>query len=114
MNGDKKVFTWMQPRDKPKWSRIDYFLISESLRTKCLKSEILPSISTDHSLITLECNLQECKRGPGLWKFNNELLEDPKFVEETTQLLQKFKETYSFMEPIQKWELLKFEVAHLS
>ena len=70
-NPEKRFFTWMKCGDRLSWSRIDYFLISQSLCSNCCKAEIIPSVQTDHSMITLEISTTDNKRGPGCWKFNN-------------------------------------------
>ena len=58
-------------------SRIDFFVISCSL-SSCVKNvEIRTSIEADHKSVFLNIEVKnEFIRGPGLWKFNNTLLED--------------------------------------
>ena len=63
-------------------SRLDFWLISVQLQyhVKCVK--IAPGESSDHSIISLELELVEShKRGKGLWKFNNDLLTGPIYVQ---------------------------------
>ena len=43
---------------------------------KVTKADIEPGIKSDHSVISLEVELTGNKRGPGLWRFNNSLLEN--------------------------------------
>ena len=106
-NNDKKVFTWMNKEGN--WSRIDYFLISESLNPRCMEATIEPSICTDHSLITLSIDTSLSKRGPGVWKFNNELLNDTHFTEEMHKVIQGTKRISEHMSDTDAWELMKFE-----
>ena len=58
-------------------SRTDFFVISRSL-SSCVKNvEIRTSIAPDHKSVFLNVKVKkEFIRGPGLWKFNNTLLED--------------------------------------
>ena len=58
-------------------SRIDYFLIPCSLFCDVRQAEIRISTAPDHNAIFLSIRFKsEFNRGPGLWKFNNTLLED--------------------------------------
>ena len=61
-------------------SRIDFFVISRSL-SSCVKNvEIRTSIAPDHKSVFLNIEVKnEFIRGPGLWKFNNNLLEDESY-----------------------------------
>ena len=109
-NPDKKTFTYMSSKDKVAWSRIDYFLISESLNTNCMDSSIEASVSTDHSLIAVNFATSLQPRGPGIWKFNNTLLQDNQFVQKLKELVKDCKRIYNYMNPTEFWELLKFEM----
>ena len=70
-NPERKCFTWMKGKEKVTWSRIDFFLVSQSLNNSCINVEISPSIQSDHSLISMEMAVDESKRGPGIWRLNN-------------------------------------------
>ena len=58
-------------------------------------ANIISGYRTDHSAITLKLKLHENERGRGYWKFNNSLLKDKKFVEETKQVIDEVKRTYA-------------------
>ena len=63
-------------------SRIDYFLILRSLSCDVKQAEIRISIAPDHNAIFLSIDVKnDFNRGPGLWKFNNTLLEDNNYKE---------------------------------
>ena len=113
-NPDRKCFTWMKGKDKLSWSRIDYFLISETLSNVCTDAEIFPSVQTDHSLITINISVSSNRRGRGTWKFNNSLLNDEEFCINMVDTLQHIKQTYEYLSKTEKWELLKFEAARTS
>ena len=72
-----KSFTYVSKSLNLK-SRIDYFrLISRSLSCDVWQAEIRISTAPDHNAIFLSIDVKsEFSRGPGLWKFNNTLLED--------------------------------------
>ena len=79
-NPNRKRFTWRS--EKPcKASRLDYFLISEDILSLNPKSDILNSYKSDHNIIKLSISKSVQKRGKGLWKFNNALLENGDFVD---------------------------------
>lgn len=64
-------------------SRIDYMIISRTIVENQVVNNIdlKPGVLSDHSLVNLEVRLFACKGGPGLWRFNNSLIEDRVFVE---------------------------------
>ena len=113
-NPDTKYYTWMRPNRRDTWSRIDYFLVSESLSSSCISSQIKPCIISDHSLISLSVSTSECKRGPGVWKFNNELLEDETFCNELKQLVLGSIRVYHYLNAFEFWELLKTQIREFS
>ena len=53
-----------------------------------MNSGIDPGLS-DHNFITLDLELSSESRGPGLWRFNNKLLEDSVFVEDVYAEINK-------------------------
>ena len=108
-NPDSKCYTWMKGRDKLSWSRIDYFLISSTLCNMCVETDIVPSIQTDHSMISITLSFIDCKRGPGTWKFNNSFLSDEKFCDKMQMVLETTASNYHYLNGIDRWELLKFE-----
>ena len=61
-------------------SRIDFFLVARPLTNWVLNIETKASNAPDHKAIKLTLKLLEEKRGPGLWKFNNSLVEDEEYV----------------------------------
>ena len=93
-------------------SRIDFFLISRPLSSCVKNTEIRTSIAPDHKSIFLNIEVgNEFSRGPGLWKFNNTLLEDENYkilIEfYYPQILVKYRE----VEDKQiLWELIKMEL----
>ena len=76
-----KSFTYESKTLKLK-SRIDFFLVSRLISFDVLKAEIRTSITPDHKSVFLSVEIKsEFKRGPGLRKFNNTLLEDENYNE---------------------------------
>ena len=72
-------------------------------------TSIRPGYQTDHSIPTIELNFHESQRGPGYWKFNVSLLDDPDYVSQLDSLLdiqlgQEAKDVKT------KWELAKLTI----
>ena len=61
-------------------SRIDFFLVAHCL-SKCLVNiQTKVSNAPDHNAIKLSLEPSEERQGPGLWKFNNALVDDEEYV----------------------------------
>ena len=73
-NPTERSFTWNQ-RDPLVLSRLDYWLISNSVSDNVCDVDTIPSIKTDHSTIKIEFkNVGDGVKGPELWKLNCSLL----------------------------------------
>ena len=81
INPTKRDYTLIRNNPVSK-SRIDFFLISQSLIYSKVKprAKILDGYLSDHKLITLSVNISNVDIGKGYWKFNNSLLKEEKFV----------------------------------
>ena len=53
------------------------------------KLQLAPSVKSYHHMLVLGMSLQEEKKGPGTWKFNNTLLEDRSYVAEVINEIRK-------------------------
>ena len=111
-NPDKKYFTWMKHHARNTWSRIDYFLVSASSVTKCVECNILANVTSDHSLVTLDIDIAVTKRGPGVWKLNDELLSDTEFVDHLKSCIETLCKCYAFMDSLERWEIIKSEIRY--
>lgn len=95
--------------------RLDYFLISDSLFDQVVDTDIIPSIRSDHSAITLEFqNIPISKKGPNIWKFNVNLLEDTHYTKEMKSNLKSWINKYDIEDKQLKWELIKYEIRKYS
>ena len=90
-------------------SRLDYFLISESFLQHVKKVGSSASITPDHKTIYIDLTLpQNIIRGPGVWKFNNSLLNDEDYIFKIVQLIPRLREKYSQLEDKSLvWQLMK-------
>ncbi len=80
-----KMFTWHNSQNKH--SRLDYFLLSSDLANSIDAAIIKPGYKSDHSIVEINLTLSNHQRGPGIWKFNNSLLQDNTFIEETKRCI---------------------------
>ena len=80
-NADKRQYTWWQERPLVQ-RRLDFWLINDCMQDFIENSDIIPSIKSDYSAITLQINSIEDKvRGPSHWMFNSILLEGDTYIE---------------------------------
>ena len=115
-NPDKMCYTWR--RKSPLIQcRLDYFLTSVHLQENVISSNIIPGVKSDHSAINLDIktNLEGLKRGPGYWKFNTSLLNDPNYTNMLKQNIVKWKQEYKNIDDGKlKWELFKYNIRKTS
>ena len=93
-NGDRKQFSWRKS-NPVKCSRIDYFLVSQSILNKTASCEILPAYRSDHSRVSLRLNLTSQPRGRGLWKFNCSLLKDLTYLNIVKETIRNVVHEYA-------------------
>ena len=94
--------------------RLDYIFISNKLQEFSNDTNIIPAFKTHHSsfLATIS-NYNFFKPGPGLWKFNNSLINDETFTNTFKNVIQNMineLNTNTSLDNQLKWELLKYEI----
>ncbi|KAL9964620.1 hypothetical protein ACROYT_G028283 [Oculina patagonica] len=110
-NPDKRQFTWRQKRPRVQ-RRLDYWLINDGLQDFIEHAEIIPSIKSDHSAITLQINTIEDKvRGPSHWVFNSSLLEDDSYIDLICSSLKVWLKEFEDIHDKQLlWDLVKYRI----
>lgn len=110
-NKDKRCFTWTAQHitnDTIIRTRIDKFLISNSLNQHVLDTSIKPFQHSDHDGIWLSLNFDQVKRGPGYWHFNNDLLSNAAFECEINDFWISWNTKYEdFADPLLWWDRAK-------
>ena len=97
--------------------RLDYIFVSQNFHEITMHKEILNAISTDHSpaLCSLQ-SLNQCQKGPVLWKFNNSLVCNEEYVLRLKEFINKvmgeLNHSNQFCDQV-KWELLKYEIGFM-
>ena len=90
-------------------SRLDSFLVTRELVNSLSSCEISPCVFSDHEFVTLDVDLSHVVDfGPGVWKFNNSLLEDRIYCALITDLIdQHLSFRHAFVSAKEFWESLK-------
>ena len=111
LNPEKRRYTFRQ-KTPLILSRLDYYMVSNSLQDNIVKTDIIPSIWSDHSAITLFVkHLPPTKKGNGYWKFNSSLVSDNKYVTDLCTEIEKWQQKYETMQDDRIiWELFKYEI----
>lgn len=113
-NPDKKRFTWRQHNPQIS-SRLDYWLISRSLFDSVDETDIIPSIKSDHSPITMTIKSSQNEIGKGLWKMNNSFIDEEKYVGDIKNLINDLKNDNNLgFDKVVFWEYLKYKIRKMS
>ena len=64
--------------------------------------------------MTINVINNEERRGPGLWKFNSNLLTNHEYTQKVTELIQSLKTEHNTMNAHQKWEFIKYKIREYS
>ena len=111
-----KKFSWR--RTKPvTMRRLDFFLVSDKMELDISGCGFYAPVQSDHFPIFIKISpLQETARGPGYWKFNSSLVNDPTFVEKTKEIINEvaMNITNQFEDYRIGWEFLKYKVRQFS
>ena len=91
---DKKGYTWRRFNSFQQ-SRLDYFLISDSLLTDVKGVKVLSGYRSDHSMIFLELESNRKKKDRQFWKFNNALLKDKEYMQIIKKVIKDVKNQYA-------------------
>ena len=87
-------YTWLQGVSN-KQARLDYFLCNQELISIITGEDILYKYRSDHAPIVINIILNDQKRGPGAWKFNNKLLLDKEFIKLIKTEIRVFKQIHA-------------------
>ena len=105
-------YTWSKLQPSFTGSRLDFFLVTEALSSKVKDINIKGKFISDHCTVELILQFSEITRGPGIWKLNTKLLQDPNFLREIEQLVETVTE-YDMKRTV-KWEFFKHKVGELA
>lgn len=115
LNPGVRNYTWRKEKLGNKASRLDYFLISNSLVRDLSECSILSDLGySDHKMLLLQFQTNQDKRGPGYWKFNAMHLHDKMFVDNINDAITSATVVAENLNPIDKWEFIKTMVINRS
>ena len=106
-NQDKRVYTW-HSNTRPKiFCRLDYFLLKSHMMNSVIKAEIKNSTKSDHSVVFIDLEINDVKRGPGIFKLNNSSLLDTEYKEKIKNAIKDIKECNNDANPVVLWSIIK-------
>ena len=115
-NPDKQQFTWFKPTPN-QGARLDMFWVSNHLLSLCGDIQIVPGYRTDHSIISMNVQVEGPQRGPGLWKFNESLLNDEEYVRLVNECIDRTIKEYAlpvysntFLSNISNYDNIQFNI----
>ena len=113
-NPTKKLYTFRQNHSSGIINRrLDYIFISNKLQEFSNDTKIIPAFKSIILVSVTIFNYNFFKAGPGLWKFNNSLINDETFTNTLKNFIQNMineLNTNTFLDNQLKWELLKYEI----
>ena len=78
-NPEKLEYTWS--RNNPiKCGRLDMLFVDTQLVSSVRDATIAPGYRTDHCLVVIKIQVTDVERGPGIWKFNESVLQDAEYI----------------------------------
>ena len=92
-------------------SRIDRVYVSSSLCGKILSSSFVPSRASDHKIVVVNV-ARDVDMGPGLWVFNNTLVQDSIYSAKIRRLIVDFCNDWqeSMVDDRVLWDILKQKI----
>ena len=114
-----RQFTWFNANHTI-GSRLDKFFISPNLVKFASKCEILPCCLSDHDFVHLHFDFKDLiPRGPGIWKFNNSLLDNEDFCSFISDRITDLSSCKSSFDSVKQWwdffkSSLKNDIIHFA
>ena len=106
---EDKEYTWS--RNIPFIARrIDYIFLSGSLVENLQESKITTMPFTDHRAVETCLSFHNFTKGPSYWKFNNSLLRDKSYLDETNNLIEEIKVETQGLDPHSRLEMCKIKI----
>ena len=76
------------------------------MRENFPKAGIITGPNSDHDIPYIILKVQDIRRGPGFWKLNTGLLDDPEYCVKIRQIISDQK-TQKFETPAARWDYYK-------
>ncbi|GBG61493.1 hypothetical protein CBR_g21836 [Chara braunii] len=102
----KQAFTWFgrSPQHAGVSRRIDFFLVSEGLKSNVIRVKTDNYPISDHKAVVMTCALSEvAERGPGYFRLNTDLLNDDEIVRWVMNFWLEWKQMKPHSESVAEW-----------
>jgi exonuclease III len=109
-NPEKRVYTWVSKTNVKVMSRLDFILMSDSLQTSHIDSNIIPGYMSDHACTTLTIKVPNGERGKGFWKYNSKLSTHKVLKEQIRETIKTTIEENQETDDCLMWDLLKCKI----
>lgn len=90
----QRRYTWRRTNPLQQ-ARLDFFLVTDDIHQQVNKCKIGISYRSDHSMVTLEIDFFNIKKGKSLWKHNNALLKDIDYINTINEKIKEIKQQYA-------------------
>ncbi|KAJ8034410.1 hypothetical protein HOLleu_21234 [Holothuria leucospilota] len=114
MNPFGKHYTWSSNITPDIHCRLDYFLISHHLRPSVHSVHFSPGLQSDHCFCILVIAPVQMARGPGIWKFNDSLLDDTIYVSNMNNCIIDALKEVGPHNPAVSWDFVKYKIRKFS
>ena len=88
--------------------RLDYFLVSGSMTSNIVLTDIDPKFASDHAIRHFSFNIGTQDNGPSYWKLNTSLLEYQEYQIGTEEIIER--QVTENADTKLRWEMLKMNV----
>ena len=103
-------FTWRSSKKPIVQSRLDFFLTSQNITTRVLKSNILPGFSSDHAAPQIMVDVKKPNSGKGFWKLNVSLLDNPEYCDTIIKCIEEVKKENPDTDGPLLWDTVKCKI----
>ena len=108
-------YTWVDPADATRKSRLDYIFVTQFLKHNLKKSVVNYAPVPDHKAVITDIVLRESIRGPGYWKLNTSILKDQQYKESIINIINKTLYEYNEIQSKRiLWDLCKIRIKEYS
>ena len=104
-----RQYTWARHNPETVMSRLDFYLVSQTVKNCVVNVDILPTIRSDHDIPTIMIKKTGAVRGPGFWKLNTSLLGNQEYTDQIKEII-KTEKAKVFETPTKKLEFIEFKV----
>ena len=110
MHPDIKQLTWHSHHKPLIFCRLDYVLISKTMRNSIVSCKHNIGYKSDLSKVSLNIDIISLTRGPGYFKLNNSLLSDKDYQETVKKTIAEIAEIKKKQTQTQNWNWLKVQL----